>query len=274
MPELPELEVLREYLLSNLRGKRIERITFLKPYVLKNVFNDDLRGQQIRAVTRRGKYLIVHLDRFTVVLHLMLRGHMRITNRCRVKKSLTALIQFTDGSCLEIAETGHKKMMKIYVYPAGKPIPLVERLGCEPLAPGFDAPTLQSLLLKQPCQLLSFLRSQRSIAGIGSAYADEILWAARLSPFKRTTSIKEPDIEHLLHAIKGVLTNAIEQVRRSGTLEKRDFLNVHGKKGIPCPRCGETICSVSFSRSDVHYCPKCQTRGRKLKDRRMSKFFR
>ncbi len=274
MPELPELEVIREHLQSELPGKRIERFRILKPYALKNLFDGDLQNEEVRAITRRGKYLMIHLDAITIVLHLMLRGRVRTSDRCRMRKSLTAFIRFTDGDCLEFEEPGTQKMLKLYVYRKDDRIPHIERLGHEPLAPGFDVRTLRFLVLQASCQLRSFLRSQKYIAGIGSAYADEILWAAKLSPFKHTASLDEQELVRLLRAIKDVLGDAVVQVRRYGYSEKRDFLHIHGKKGIPCPRCGERILTVSFSRRDMYYCPDCQTRGRKLKDRRMSKFYR
>lgn len=274
MPELPELEVLKEHLLSELTGKRIECFRILKPYALKNLFDDDLHGEEVHVITRRGKYLMIHLDAFTVVLHLMLRGRVRKTDRCRMRKSLAAFMQFADGDCLEIEESGTQKMVKIYVYTKDDRIHHIERLGHEPLAPGFGVRTLRSLLLRASCQLRSFLRSQKYIAGIGRAYADEILWTAKLSPFKLTVSMDEQETARLFRAIKDVLSDAVVQVRRSGYSEKRDFLHIHGKKDIPCPRCGERILMVSFSRGDMYYCPKCQARGRKLKDRRMSRFYR
>lgn len=274
MPELPELEVLKEHLISELTGKRIERFRLLKPYILKNVFDGDLHGETVCGIARRGKYLSIQLDAFTIVLHLMLRGYVRVTARYRVKKSIAAFIKFTDGSCMEIAETGAQKMMKISVYRNKERIPHLERLGYEPLAPEFDVRTLQKLLHKESCHLRSFLRSQRSIAGIGNAYADEILWTAELSPFRLTSSMNEQDTVKLFNALRDVLANAIVQVKRSARSKKRSFLNIHGKKGIPCPRCRDHIRTISFSRGDVYYCPTCQTRGRMLKDRRMSKFFR
>lgn len=274
MPELPELEVLKEHLISKLAGKRIEHFRLLKPYILKTVFDGNLSGETVRGITRRGKYISIHLDAFTIVLHLMLRGHVRVTSRCTNKKSIAAFILFNDGSCLEIGEVGAQKRMTMSVCRQGDSMPHVDHLGHEPLAPEFDIATLQNLLRKESHQLRSFLLSQRSIAGIGNAYANEILWAARLSPFKRTTTLGEQDIARLFRAIRDVLTNAIAQVKRSGLSEKRTFLNIHGKKGVPCPRCGDKIRTISFSRGDIYYCPTCQTGGHTLEDRRMSKFFR
>jgi len=274
MPELPELEVLKEHLISKLTGKRIERFRLLKPYILKTVFDSDLSGETVRGITRRGKYISIHLDAFTIVLHLMMRGYIRVTPRCTIKKSVAAFILFTDGSCLEIGEAGPQKRMTMSVCRQGDSMPHVAQIGHEPLAPEFDIATLQDVLQKESHQLRSFLLSQRSLAGIGNAYANEILWAARLSPFKRTTALGEQDIVRLFHAIRDVLTSAIAQVNRSGLSEKRTFLNIHEKKGLPCPRCGDKICTISFSRGDIYYCPTCQTSGHTLKDRRMSKFYR
>jgi formamidopyrimidine-DNA glycosylase len=313
MPELPELEVLKNILFSQINGKEIKKIKILKPYILKNYFTllekhsqpmgrkkkksalvkpvgrilsnahsdfltgytYDLSGEKIKSVLRRGKYLIIELTSYKIIIHLMLRGSIKYTlPGMHVKKSSAAFIQFKDGTLLEMNETGHKKRMSIYVLPKGEHLDKIDKLGIEPLQDDFTLDKLKNLLQCDSMQLKSFLCDQKKVAGIGNAYADEILWQAKISPFKITTKLKDSEIKDLYGTIIKVLNWAIDKVKNRGILEKRDFLNIHNKKKGPCPRCGETILFVSFSSQETFYCPKCQTKGRKLKDRRLSKFYR
>lgn len=304
MPELPELEVLKENLLSQIKGKKIQEIHILKPYVLKNYFtpleNTNLLArkkknrltfvgsesnaasmfltgcdEKVEDIERRGKYLIIKLTKYKIVIHLMLRGSVKyILPDNKIKKSSAALITFEDGTILEFNETGFKKRMAIHILYKDQTLKQIENLGIEPLQNNFSVDRLKNLLLSEPKQIKLFLRNQKKIAGIGNAYADEILWKARISPFKITTKFKSTEIKNLHQAIIEILEWGISEVRGRGILEKRDFLNIHKKKGKPCPRCSESIQMVSFSDFDTFYCPKCQTQGRKLKDRRISKFYR
>jgi formamidopyrimidine-DNA glycosylase len=275
MPELPELEVLKETLESRLRGKKIRGLQILKPYILKNYFVGDLSDEKIENINRRGKYLIIELDKHNLVVHLMLRGTIKyVLPGTKLTKSSAALMNFDDGTVLEMSETGHKKRMSIYVLSKNKTLGKFDNLGIEPLQNDFTIEKLKALLHNENKQVKSFLCSQKKIVGIGNAYADEVLWNARLSPFKMSKQLNAQEVKGLHTSIIHVLEWAIKHVREKGITEKRDFLQVHGKKGKPCPRCGEPIQFVSFVQSETFYCPNCQTGGRKLKDRRMSKFYR
>ncbi len=320
MPELPELEVLRENLISQIRGKKIKKIQILKPYILKNPFtplenrapcidmkknisslpkhvrktfinksmvtsnfpsdfltgfDEGLKGETVEGIERRGKFLIIKLNRYKIIIHLMLRGFIKyVLPAVKIKKSIGALIRFKDGTMLEINEFGHKKRMSMYIIPKHESLTKIEKLGLEPLENDFTAENLKNLLKSESKQLKSFLCNQKKIVGIGNAYADEILWHAQISPFKITTKLDNKEIKTLHKAIIQVLEWAIEKVREKGALEKREFLNIHNNKNTPCPRCGERILSIRFSNKETFYCPKCQTKGKKLKDRRMSKFYR
>ncbi len=275
MPELPELELMKEDLLARIKGKQISSLRVLKPYVLKDPITGDLANEFIKGILRRGKYLIFDTDSHRIIVHLMLNGSLKFSLPSgRIKKSSAAIISFQDGTLLEFNERGSKKRMALYIMEKDVTLARIANLGIEPLDRRFTVVAFKKLLESDTQQLKTFLCSQSKIAGIGNAYADEMLWHARLSPFKLTVNLNEREIEILHRSIVNVLKWAITQVRRSEGLEKRDFLNIHGKKGQACPRCGDLIQLVSFARGNTYYCPQCQTGGKKLKDRRMSKFYR
>ncbi len=276
MPELPEIEVLKENLLSQIKGKGIKQFQVLKPYILKSYVEGDLCDEKIKTVERKGKFLLITLSNHKLVIHLMLRGVVRYCSSSsdKIKKSVAALIRFKDGALLEMSERSSKKRMSVYVLKKDESLRKIEVLGIDPFDHGFSSKKLKDLLYSESRQLKSFLRRQSKIAGIGNAYADEILWHAQLSPFKITTNMNDEEIKKFYKAIRYVLEKAITIIRKEGISEKKDFLKIHGKKGKPCPRCGGSIEAVSFSSIETSYCPKCQTKGKKLRDRRMSKFYR
>ncbi len=275
MPELPELEVIKENLTSQIKGKNIKRLKIFKPYILKRYFTECLTKEKVQNIQRRGKYLIIVLTHHKIIIHLMLRGSVRYSlPTYRVKKTTAALLEFEDGTVLELSETGHKKMMSLYILSKGDILRNVENCGMDPLSDNFTLACFKTILQEEPQQLKSLLRNQRKIAGIGNAYADEILWKAQLSPFRLSTNLTNSEIEQLYEGIIEILAWAIATIRKKGISEKRDFLNVHQRRDLPCPRCNETIHMVSSSHSDTFYCPRCQTKGRILKDRRISKLFR
>jgi formamidopyrimidine-DNA glycosylase len=274
MPELPELEVIREQLTHAVQGKTIAQFKVIKPYIAKNYFEGNLKGECVETIEREGKYLSIGLTAHTMVIHLMVRGKIIYTQHKAIRKSAAVMISFTDNSILYISEQGHKKRAALYIVPQGKTIPHIRSLGVDPCSALFTVDLLGTLLRKWNSQLKTFLRTQTVIAGIGNAYADEILWKAQLSPFKITGQINDDETVRLYAAIKETLAWAIEELRTRGINENREFLNVHGKKGSVCPRCNTQIMSVSFRDSDTFYCPTCQTKGKVFKDRRVSKFYR
>lgn len=275
MPELPELEVLKEKLNSQIKDKVILNLIVLKPYVLKNFFQGDLAGHAVTYIQRQGKYLIIELDSLRLIIHLMLRGSLNfLLSGEKLKRSAAAVLEFTDHSKLEFNEIGHKKRMSMYILPTQVVLKQIERLGPDPFDNDFTVSKLSNILNLKARQLKSLLRDQTKISGLGNAYTDEILWLARLSPFKLSTKLSDDEIKKLYIAIRTVLEGAIAIIREKGISEKRTFLQIHNKKGKLCPRCEEPIQYISFSNSDTYYCPKCQTSGRKLRDRRLSKFYR
>jgi formamidopyrimidine-DNA glycosylase len=283
MPELPELEVLKENLASKILGKKIEKVKIFKPYLLKTLARPekDLIADKFTQIHRRGKYLIFSTTSgFKVVIHLMLSGRIEYSLRKRkYGKAVSAIFSFQGGVDMCILEFGPQKRAALYVVRDLKEIPNFRNLGIEPLDSTFTHAVLHQLLHKENRRLKSFLVSQRSIMGIGNAYADEILWEAGLSPFKSAMTLRVQETESLHRAIQTVLRWAIGEIKKRvgeelPIKEPREFLRIHNKKGGKCPRCEQIIQWVSYRDRNTYYCPDCQTQGRILKDRRYSRFLK
>jgi formamidopyrimidine-DNA glycosylase len=188
----------------------------------------------------------------------------------------------TDGEPIggfDLTEAGTKKGLAVYVVRDPDDVPGVARLGPEPLADDFTPDVLAGILdVAGGKQIKGVLRDQATIAGIGNAYSDEILHAARLSPFKPANGLDADERTRLYEAIRGTLTEAVKRAAGQGTgtlkAEKKAGLRVHGRTGEPCPACGDTVREVSFADSSLQYCPTCQTGGQPLADRRMSRLLR
>ncbi|MYR18151.1 zinc finger domain-containing protein, partial [Streptomyces sp. SID6137] len=177
-----------------------------------------------------------------------------------------------------LTEAGTQKRLAVYVVRDPAQVPGIARLGPDPLAADFDEARFAALLTGERRQLKGALRDQSLIAGVGNAYSDEILHAAKMSPFKLAASLTPEETHHLYDALRGTLTQAVERSRgvAAGRLksEKKSGLRVHGRTGEPCPVCGDTIREVSFSDSSLQYCPTCQTGGKPLADRRLSRLLK
>ncbi|MDX5568816.1 zf-TFIIB domain-containing protein, partial [Streptomyces sp. ID05-04B] len=194
------------------------------------------------------------------------------------KGPLALRVALETGEGFDLTEAGTQKRLAVYVVRDPQEVPGVARLGPDPLAADFDEARFAALLAGERRQLKGALRDQSLIAGVGNAYSDEILHAARMSPFKLAASLT-PEETHTLHqALRTTLTEAVERSRgvAAGRLkaEKKSGLRVHGRAGEPCPVCGDTVREVSFSDSSLQYCPTCQTGGRPLADRRMSRLLK
>jgi formamidopyrimidine-DNA glycosylase len=265
MPELPELEVLRENLNQLIGGKRIEDFRIIKPYIQKTLLPDDLIGQRVAAVTRRGKYIEIALERYRIVVHLMLSGRFKMQPREKEPlKSSAAFVEFDNGKALHLVEEAKLKRMSMWILPKDKGAGDIKELGPEPLSDGFTVDRLAELLRASRERLKNFLLNQRNVAGIGNAYADEICWQARLSPFKQANKLTSEEVARLHEAIRKTLIQAIKQTRRlTGNgieiNESRPFMAVHRCIGEPYPRCGTKVQWVSSTSRDTYYCPRCQT---------------
>jgi formamidopyrimidine-DNA glycosylase len=287
MPELPEVEALKDFLTEHLVGREIVRVLPVAISVLKTYEPplSALEGHDVAAVRRYGKFLdLATADGPHLVTHLARAGWLHWKDRLpegppRPGKGPLALrVALETGAGFDLTEAGTQKRLAVYVVGDPQEVPGVARLGPDPLAGDFDERRLAQLLAGERRQLKGALRDQSLIAGVGNAYSDEILHAAKMSPFKRAASLSEEETGRLYAALRDTLTEAVERSRgvAAGRLkaEKKSGLRVHGRTGEPCPVCGDTIREVSFSDSSLQYCPTCQTGGKPLADRRMSRLLK
>ncbi|MFJ3492137.1 Fpg/Nei family DNA glycosylase [Streptomyces sp. NPDC086091] len=287
MPELPEVEALKDFLTEHLTGHEIVRVLPVAISVLKT-YDPPLtavEGTEVTAVHRHGKFLDLETaDGLHLVTHLARAGWLHWRDRLpdgppRPGKGPLALrVALETGEGFDLTEAGTQKRLAVYLVRDPGEIPGVARLGPDPLADGFDEEQFAALLKDERRQLKGALRDQSLIAGVGNAYSDEILHAARMSPFKLAASLTPEETHTLYTALRDTLTQAVERSRgvAAGRLkaEKKSGLRVHGRTGEACPVCGDTVREVSFSDSSLQYCPTCQTGGKPLADRRMSRLLK
>ncbi|MFI9017803.1 Fpg/Nei family DNA glycosylase [Streptomyces griseus] len=286
MPELPEVEALRVFLDDHLVGKEIARVLPLAISVLKTYDPplSALEGTTVTSVARHGKFLDIEAGGLHLCTHLARAGWLRWKDSFpaappRPGKGPLALRLITvDGDGFDLTEMGTRKRLSVHVVHDPADVPGIARLGPDPLADAFDRDAFAALLAGERRQIKGALRDQSLIAGIGNAYSDEILHVAKMSPFKRTADLDEDDVTRLYTALRSTLQDAV--TRSSGVeagklkAEKKTGMRVHGRTGEACPVCGDTILEVSFSDSSLQYCPTCQTGGKPLADRRLSKFLK
>ncbi|MER8182293.1 DNA-formamidopyrimidine glycosylase family protein [Kitasatospora sp. NPDC094015] len=290
MPELPEVQALAERMTADCAGRTLARLDVLSVQVLKT-FDPPahaLHGQAVRGVGRHGKFLdLATADDLHLVLHLARAGWIRrraafpdpAPARRPGHGPLALRLVLDDGSGFEVTEQGTTKRLAAYVVTDPGAVPGVARLGPDPLGEEFTPAALAALTSGVRKRLKTLLTDQSVLAGIGNAYSDEILHAARLSPYALAASLDEEQRERLFTAVRGVLTEALERARAAGAAdalkaEKKAGLAVHGRAGERCPRCGDTVRSVNFADSSLQYCPTCQTGGRMLADRRLSRLLK
>ena len=293
MPELPEVEALAQDLRGRLVGRAISRVDLAAFSALKT-FDPPLHalhGTLVDDVTRHGKFLDIDASGVHLVIHLARAGWIRwrdevpaLPARPNSKNPLAARVVIDDPDLeaqpgLDITEAGTRKGLAIYVVRDPQEVEGVARLGPDPLSDDFTIDVLRAILEREGRkQVKGVMRMQSIIAGIGNAYSDEILHAARLSPFKMADKLTDDEALRLYDAMRATLTEALERQvgQRAATMkgEKRSGLQVHARTGLPCPVCGDTVREVSFADTSLQYCPTCQTGGKPLADRRMSKLLR
>ena len=279
MPELPEVEITVRRLDAALRGARIESVLAPGMNVMKTFDPplEALAGRELSRVRRIGKLPVVEFGDLALLIHLMSAGRLRVFDKraSLIDRASRVLFRLEDGRELRLREFGTKQRAWAKLLPsdAVNDDEAVARLGPEAWPP----PPLEQFaeLIDQPRHLHPLLRHQGDIAGIGRSWVDEILWEARLSPFKKGSELDDAEVEQL-HAALHVLGDAIkhyeETIPASEQLPDKapKPLRIHKHEGQPCPRCGTTIKAVFFSEHQTNYCPKDQTGGRVLKDRRLS----
>lgn len=244
----------------------------------------DLVGRPVTGVTRHGKWLDLATDGPHLVWHLARAGWLRWYDAVpgtpvRPGRSPLALrVVLDDGSGFDLTEQGTRKRLAVHVVDDPADVPLVASLGVEPLAEEFTVERLIELARARNQQVKGLLRDQGVIAGIGNAYSDEILHAARMSPFALTGKLSDDDLARLHATIREVLTEALEAAAGRPAAElkdaKRRGMRVHGRTGEACPVCGDVVREVSFADSALQYCATCQTGGKPLADRRMSRLLK
>ncbi|WP_314219884.1 Fpg/Nei family DNA glycosylase [Streptomyces zaehneri] len=287
MPELPEVEALKDFLVEHLVGHEIVRVLPVAVSVLKTYDPPvtAVEGREVTAVHRHGKFLdLATGDGPHLVTHLARAGWLHWKDRLpdgppRPGKGPLALrVALETGAGFDLTEAGTQKRLAVYVVPDPQQVPGIARLGPDPLAAAFDEARFAALLAGERRRLKGALRDQSLIAGVGNAYSDEILHVARMSPFKLAATLTPEETHTLYEALRGTLTEAVERSRglAAGRLkaEKKSGLRVHGRTGEPCLVCGDTVREVSFSDSSLQYCPTCQTGGKPLADRRMSRLLK
>jgi formamidopyrimidine-DNA glycosylase len=287
MPELPEVEALARFLDDRARGRIVERAEVATFSALKTYDPplDALQGRTLEGAGRRGKYLSLSFEGgLYLVLHLARGGWVQwrdqlSTGRVNAGKGPLALrVRFADGAGFDVTEMGTEKRLAAWVVRAPEEVDGVARLGPDPLDPAFDAAALGTLLAGRPGNLKSVLTDQSVLAGVGNAYSDEALHTARLSPFKPAGKLSGEEVARLYQALVDVLRDAVDRsagLPASGLKgEKKSGLRVHGRTGEPCPVCGDTIRQVAFATKSLQYCPTCQTGGKPLADRRLSRLLK
>jgi formamidopyrimidine-DNA glycosylase len=282
MPELPEVEALVAFLRERAAGHAVARVDVSAINALKTYDPpvSALAGKQITGAGRHGKFLDVGVEGdLHLIVHLARAGWLHYRDALPAaplkpgRGPIALRVRLDDGSGFDLTEQGTQKRLAIYLVRDPAQVPGIARLGPDPLT--LDRDGFVARLAGRRTQLKGALTEQGVFAGIGNAYSDEILHAARLSPFAIADRLDDEQLDRLYDATRSVLSAAVTRSvgQRAATLkaEKRSNLAVHARAGLPCPVCGDTVREVSFSDSSLQYCPTCQTGGKPLADRRLSR---
>jgi len=286
VPELPEVQALVDFLDERTSGLAVAAVELASFSVLKTFDPPPaaLAGSPVDGVSRHGKFLDMDIDGIHLVFHLARAGWLRWSDELpntvmRPGKSPIALrVRLSDGSGFDLTEAGTKKSLAAYLVRDVSLVPGIARLGPDPMADDFDEETFAAMLEGRRTQVKGLLRDQEFIAGVGNAYSDEILHVAKLSPFAIAASLKPADVQRLYAALRDTLMGAVVAASGKPAKElkdaKREGMRVHGRTGLPCPVCGDAVREVSFADSSLQYCATCQTAGKPLADRRMSRLLK
>jgi formamidopyrimidine-DNA glycosylase len=278
MPELPQMQALAERLDERFAGHTFAGYEPLGFTGLKTVSPapEELVGRAVESVGRRAKYLVWDLGGPRVLVHLSQAGRLDIEEEAKRTKPKGAVVRlrFDDGSAVLVREHGTERKAGWWVLGPDDEGPL-NRLGPEPDSDEFATVLLES---SDGRRVHTILRDQHTVSGVGRGYADDALHRARLSPFAALSKLAADERRALLDAVRGVLADALERERgRTGGLSEPklgEHFTVHGKAGMPCPVCGDELRRVSYESHEVVYCPHCQTEGKILADRRLSRLLK
>jgi len=284
MPELPEVEALADHLRRHAVGRTVQRVDVSAISVLKT-FDPPLTALHRRIVTdahRWGKYLGLQADDLYLITHLSRAGWLRWSDKLAPtplkpgKGPIALRVHLGEGSGFDLTEAGTQKRLAVWLVDDPAAVPGIAALGPDALSLGPEE--LAEVLAGQTGRIKNVITDQKVIAGIGNAYSDEILHVARLSPFATAGKLTAAQLSALHDAMINVLSDAVTRSvgQQAATLkgEKRSGLRVHARTGLPCPVCGDTVREVSFADKSFQYCPTCQTGGKVLADRRLSKLLK
>ena len=286
MPELPEVQALVDFLAQRTVGLAVVGVELGSISVLKTYDPPPsaLAGGPVDGVHRHGKFLDVDVDGIHLVFHLARAGWLRWSDAIpatviRPGKSPIALrVRLSDGSGFDLTEAGTKKSLAAYLVRDVRDVPGIARLGPDPLGAELTEESFAGMLVGRRTQIKGLLRDQEFLAGVGNAYSDEILHVARLSPFAIASSLPPEAVSRLYAALRETLVGAVGAASGKPAAElkdaKRAGMRVHGRTGMPCPECGDIVREVSFADTSLQYCATCQTGGKPLADRRMSRLLK
>ncbi|MCU1587971.1 MAG: Formamidopyrimidine-DNA glycosylase [Frankiales bacterium] len=280
------MESLVAFLRERAVGRVIARIDVPGIHVLKTYAPPitSLAGLEITGAQRHGKFLDIDVSGLHLVTHLSRAGwlHWRAALPPAPPKMgkgpIGIRVHLDDGSGFDLTEAGTQKRLAVYVVKDAAEVPGIARLGIDPLSEEFTAARLKGLFAGVRAQVKGVLTDQSLIAGVGNAYSDEVLWQVGLSPFKPAANLSEEEVGKLHAALVATLKDAVQRSEgmAAGELksEKKSNLAVHGRTGLPCPRCGDEVREVSYATKSLQYCATCQTDGKPLADRRMSRLLK
>ncbi len=286
MPELPEVQALVDFLRERTDGRAIVGIELGSISVLKTYdpAPASLHGLPINNVRRHGKFIDIEAEGLHLVFHLARAGWLRWSDALSVttiragKSPIALRCRLSDGSGFDLTEAGTRKRLAAYIVRDPGEVPGIARLGPDPMADDFTVADFTGLLEGRRTQVKGLLKDQGFLAGVGNAYSDEVLHAARLSPFALASSLDEEQVQRLYAALRDTLAGAVAAASGKPAKElkdaKRAGMRVHGRTGQPCPICGDIVREVSFADSSLQYCATCQTGGKPLADRRMSRLLK
>jgi formamidopyrimidine-DNA glycosylase len=292
MPELPEVEALAAFLRERAVGRVVARVDVGAISVLKTYDPPPtaLQGLTVTGIARHGKFLDLDVDGVHLIFHLARAGWLRWSDKLSAtpvrpgKSPLALRVRLDDPDVddgqpgFDLTEAGTQKRLAVYVVRDPQDVPGIASLGPDPLGADFDRDALAKILAGARQQLKGLLRDQSVLAGVGNAYSDEVLHAAKLSPFALAAKLSDEQVDRLYASLREVLTGAIAAASGKPAKElkdaKRAGMRVHGRAGQTCPVCGDLVREVSFADSALQYCATCQTGGKPLADRRLSRLLK
>jgi len=287
MPEMPEVQGLVDFLSARASGRTITKVTVANIAALKTYDPpiDALTGAVIGGARRWGKFVDLETDAgIHLIFHLAKAGWLRWYDKVpatviRPGKTPIALrVRLDDDAGFDLTEAGTKKSLAVYAARSPEDVPGIARLGPDPLADDFTRGAFADLLTGRRTQIKGVLRDQSIIGGIGNAYSDEILHAARMSPYALAAGLDDAEVDRLYEAMRATLTDAVAAATGKPPADlkdaKRRGMAVHGRRGEACPVCGDEVRSVFFADNSLEYCPTCQTGGKLLADRRLSRLLK